>query len=404
MQSLPKHALTATLVMITTASSSAWADFVMDMPKGVTEISESVFDLHRTILTVCTVIAIVVFGAMFYSMFKHRKSVGHKPAQFHESTAVEIFWTVVPFLILIAMAIPATKVLVKMDDTSDSALTVQVTGSQWKWHYKYIDYEGEPVNLGFLSERSTPMDQTYTPALSGGLFPMGVEAGKDSAAGNEARANNEMYNMEVNNKLVIPTGKKVRFLITSDDVIHSWWVPDFGIKKDAIPGFINELWTLVPEGKETTYYGQCAELCGKNHAYMPVIVEAKSSTDFEQWLADAQEAQRKAEEAAASSIDATFSLEEQMAEGEKAYVAKCAACHQANGAGLPPTFPALAGSAIATGPVEEHINIVRHGKNAMPPFDGQLSPREMSAIITYERNAWGNDTGDVVQPRQVVDQ
>ena len=405
MQSLAKRCSAIGLALATVTSSSVFAEWQLDMTPGVTDISQQVFDMHRTMLWWCVAIGIVVFGAMFYSMIKHRKSKGHEAAQFHESTSVEIMWTILPFIILILMAIPATKVLIAMNDTSDSALTVKITGSQWKWHYEYLDWEGSGrPGVDYYSVLSTPSEEIIRPALASGLFPKNTAQDSYREDGNypEQKA---FYKSDVDKPLVIPTGRKVRFLITSDDVIHSWWVPDFAIKKDAIPGFINELWTLVPEDKPGIYRGQCAELCGKDHAFMPVVVDARPVAEFEQWLADAREAQKAEEEAAANSLDKTFSKDELMADGEKAYLARCSACHQANGAGLPPTFPALAGSAIATGPVADHINIVVHGKNAMPAFGSMLSPKELAAIITYERNAWGNspsDGVDVVQPRDVA--
>ncbi|MEE2729309.1 MAG: cytochrome c oxidase subunit II [Pseudomonadota bacterium] len=405
MQSLAKRCSAIGLALATVTSSSVFAEWQLDMTPGVTDISQQVFDMHRTMLWWCVAIGVVVFGAMFYSMIKHRKSKGHEAAQFHESTSVEIMWTVVPFIILILMAIPATKVLIAMNDTSDSALMIKVTGSQWKWHYEYLEWEGQGnLDLDYYSVLSTPSEEIIRPALASGLFPKNTA--KDSyRADGDYPEQTPLYKQDVDKPLVIPTGRKVRFLITADDVIHSWWVPDFAIKKDAIPGFINELWTLVPEDKPGIYRGQCAELCGKDHAFMPVVVDARPVAEFEQWLADARAAQKAEAEAAANSLDKTFTKDELMTEGEKAYLARCSACHQANGKGLPPTFPALAGSALATGPVADHINIVVHGKNAMPGFGSMLSPKEIAAIITYERNAWGNtptDGVDVVQPRDVA--
>ena len=405
MQSLRKPCSIAALTVLAVASGNALAGWQLDMTPGVTEVSQQIFDMHRIMLWWCVAIGIVVFGAMFYSILKHRKSKGHKAAQFHEITAVEIAWTVVPFLILIAMAVPATKALIAMSDTSDSALTIKITGSQWKWHYEYLEYEGDTgISLDYLSVLSTPREQIERPARSAGLFPKGLAADRYDPSGNYPEYG-ENYNIEVDNPLVIPTGKKVRFLITSDDVIHAWWVPKFAIKKDAIPGFINELWVNVPDGQDGIYRGQCAELCGKDHAFMPIVVDARPAEEFDKWLASAQEAQAKAEKEAASSVNKTFTKEELMAKGEADYLARCAACHQPNGKGLPPTFPALAGQGIAIGDVQAHIDIVNNGKNAMPAFKGVLDPATIAAIITYERNAWGNvpsDGVDVVQPRDVV--
>lgn len=405
MQSVLKPCSVAVFAALAITSGNALADWQLDMTPGVTDISQQIFDLHRIMLWWCVAIGVVVFGAMFYSMLKHRKSKGHEAAQFHESTAVEILWTIIPFVILIIMAVPATKALIAMSDTSDSELTVKITGSQWKWHYEYLDYEGNTdLNLDFLSVLTTPKDQIERPSLSSGLFPHSTAKDKYNPDGQYPEFG-EHYNLEVDNALVIPTGKKVRFLLTSDDVIHAWWIPDFAIKKDAVPGFINELWANVPDGKPGIYRGQCAELCGKDHAFMPIVVDARPAEEFEKWLASAQEAQRKAEEEAASGVNKTFTKEELMAKGEADYLSRCAACHQANGQGLPPTFPALANSPLAIGPAADHIAIVNDGKNAMPGFKGVLDPVTLAAIITYERNAWGNvpsDGVDVVQPRDVV--
>lgn len=406
MQSLPKLCSWATLSAIAITSGNAMADWQLDMTPGVTDISQEVFDMHRIMLYWCFAIGVVVFGAMFWSMLMHRKSKGHKASQFHESTAIEIAWTIVPFLILIAMAIPATSTLIAMSDTDDSELTVKITGSQWKWHYEYLDYEGNTdLNLDYYSVLSTPKEQIENPLFETGLFPKG--SSKDNYKADGYPTKGVHYNLEVDKPMVIPTGKKVRFLITSDDVIHSWWVPNFAIKKDAVPGFINELWTIVPADKSGIYRGQCAELCGKDHAFMPIVVDARPPAEFSKWLVQAQKDQAKEEADAANSVNKTFSKEELMAMGEKEYVSRCSACHQVNGQGLPPTFPALAGSTIATGPVATHISTVITGKNAMPAFGSMLNPAQLAAIITYERNAWGNvpsDGVDVVQPRDVVNQ
>lgn len=366
----------------------------LDMTPGVTEISQQVFELHRFMLWICIVIGLGVFGVMFYSILHHRKSKGAKPADFHESTVVEIIWTVIPFIILIVMAVPATRVLIAMSDTGDADLTVRVTGSQWKWHYEYLTYGDEKdVGLGYLSVLSTPREQYE-------------RQGKGFNASNtpdfKAHPN---YLLEVDKPLVIPTGKKVRFLVTSDDVIHAWWVPDFALKRDAIPGFINEIWTNVPAGKEGIYRGRCAELCGKDHAFMPIVVEAKSQADFEAWLKDAKVKAEEEAKAAASSADYKFKdLAEASKLGDEVYHARCAACHQANGEGLPPMFPALKGSKIvaAKDQLPAQIHILNFGKNAMPAWKGVLTPKEMAAVITYTRNAWGNDMGDLVQPSDVV--
>lgn len=377
------------LLPLPVLAASGW-----DMTPGVTDISNQVFSLHRTILYICIAIGLVVFGMMFWSILHHRKSKGAVAANFHESTTVEIIWTVIPFLILIGMAIPATKVLVAMNDTADSDLTIRVTGSQWKWHYEYLTYgDDKDVGVGFLSALSTPREQYERQA--GGF-------GSSNLPDFEKHPN---YLIEVDRPLVIPTGKKVRFLVTSDDVIHAWWVPDFALKRDAVPGFINELWTEVPAGKEGVYRGRCAELCGKDHAFMPIVVEARSDAEFKTWLKQAKVRAAEEAKAAAASVDYKFpSLDAAMKEGEAVYTARCAACHQVNGEGLPPMFPALKGSAMATTKTRlgEHIDIVVAGKNAMPAWKAILTPREMAAVVTYERNAWGNSTGDLVQPAEMV--
>jgi len=377
-----------------------------DLTRGVTEVSEQIFGLHRLMLYWCIAIAVVVFSVMFYSIFKHRKSKGHKPAHFHESTMVEIIWTVIPFLILIFMAIPATKTLIFMDDTSDSALTIKATGHQWKWEYDYLAYEDDNnLKLNFFSNLKTPKEQFTTPIRASGLFPLpwGTEATEDQSV-KQPPVKNENYLLEVDNPVYIPTGQKIRVLTTSADVIHSWFLPDAGIKRDAIPGFTNEIWFEIPEGKEGTYRGQCTELCGALHGFMPIEVVAVTQDKFKQWLADEQTAQAEAKSAASSDSNKEFTKDELMTLGEEVYQ-QCAGCHQPNGQGMPPTFPALKGSNIATKAEfrMEHIHIVNRGKGAMPSFKAQLSPKERAAVITYERNAWGNDTGDVVQPKEIVD-
>ncbi len=347
---------------------SGWG--LLNMPEGVTPISRHVHDLHTLILGICAAIGVVVFGAIFVSILRHRKSQGREPAQFHESTAIEIVWTIIPFLILVGMAIPATKTLIAMEDTSNPDLTIEITGYQWKWRY---DYLGEGV--GFFSTLATPQDQIYGDAPKG-----------------------EHYLQEVDNPLVIPVGKKVRFVLTANDVIHSWWVPALGGKKDAIPGFINEWWARVD--KPGVYRGECAELCGRGHAYMPIVVVAKNEDEYRQWLAA-----RKAEAAEAkAAAGKTWTKDELMARGKEVYGKFCAACHQANGQGVPGAFPALKGSKVATGPVKDHIAVVLNGRpgTAMAAFGPQLSDADIAAVVTYERNAWGNDTGDVVQPADVA--
>ncbi|WP_425608860.1 cytochrome c oxidase subunit II [Vibrio mediterranei] len=345
-----------------------------NLTKGVTNISNQVYDLHMLIFYICCAIAFAVFGVMFYSIFKHRKSRGAVAANFHESTKVEIVWTVIPIIILIAMAIPATKTLVAMEDTSQSDITIKITGSQWKWHYEYF---GEDVN--FFSLLATSQKQID------GIEEKGAH-----------------YLLEVDNPLVVPINQKIRFLMTSDDVIHSWWVPDFAVKKDTIPGFINEAWTRIDE--PGVYRGQCAELCGKAHGFMPIVVQAMEQSDYDAWLAGKKQEMALAAAEAAKSLDATLPLDELMTIGEEVYAGRCAVCHQANGEGITGAFPAIAGSAVATtGEVSTHISKIVDGVNgtAMQSFANQLTDKEIAAVVTYQRNAWGNDTGDAVQASDI---
>lgn len=360
-----------TLLSLLFVETAIAAEMPLNMTKGVTDISQQVYGLHMTILYICCAIGLVVFGAMFWAILHHRKAKGVQPAQFHESTKVEILWTAIPVVILVVMAIPATKTLIAMEDTSDAEVTILVTGSQWKWHYKYLDY---PVE--YYSLLATPQKQIQNKLAKG-----------------------ENYLLEVDRPLVIPTGKKVRFLMTSDDVIHSWWVPAFAVKKDANPGYINESWAKVNE--PGVYRGQCAELCGKDHGFMPVVVIAKEPADFEQWIQQQAETQAKAKAAEQELLSMNMTMAEAMALGEKTYLGYCAACHQPGGQGLPGAFPALKGSKMATTATElaAHINIVLNGKSgtAMQAFGKQLTLQEIAAVVTYERNAWDNNTGELVQ-------
>ena len=357
------------LACLLLASNPLYADYQLNLEPGVTSFSQGAYDIHTIVMWICVVIGIIVYGAMTYSILNHRKSNNPNPAKFDDNTTIEILWTVIPVLILIAIAVPATKVLLAMEDTSNSDMSIKVTGYQWKWHY---DYVGEDVN--FFSNLSTPKEQIMNQADK-----------------------TENYLLEVDNRVVIPVNKKVRFLFTASDVIHAWWVPAFGVKKDAIPGFINEGWAEVPE--PGVYRGQCAELCGANHGFMPIVVEAKSEEDYLAWLNE-----KKAEKAAAAaSAEKTWTMDELMAQGEKAYNTNCAACHQANGEGLPGVFPGLVGSGVAVGDIAKHIDVVINGVagTGMQAFGPQLNDADLAAIITYERNAWGNNTGDMVQPSDV---
>ena len=341
-----------------------------DMREGVTDISQRIQTLHHISLFICLAVGIVVFGAMFYTIIAHRRSVHPEPANFHESTKVEVIWTLIPTLILIGMAVPATITLRDIEDNSDADVTVLITGSQWKWHYQYVD-----AGIGFYSNMSTPTEQI-----------------------NNLEEKGEHYLLEVDNPLVIPAGLKVRFLTSSDDVIHSWWVPDFAVKQDAIPGFINEAWTLVDV--PGIYRGQCTELCGMNHAYMPVVVEVVPAEEFNTWIEDQRVAMELAGEAAVAARSRDWSMEELMPLGEAVYLQHCATCHQPDGSGQGITYPAQAGSLIATGPVDVHIDRVLNGvvDTEMQAWAPQLSDLDIAAVITYERNAFGNDMGDLVQP------
>ncbi len=368
----------AWLFCLSLISNGVWADTQLNLTQGVTAVSRDVYDLHMLVLYICTAIGLIVFGAMFYSIIFHRKSKGAKPADFHESTKVEILWTAIPIVILVAMAIPATKTLIAMENNDDSDITIQITGSQWKWHYKYFNQDIE-----YYSVLSTPREQYQN------------QQGLGETKG-------ENYLLEVDKPLVIPVNKKVRFLITSDDVIHAWWVPAFAVKQDANPGFINEAWTSVD--KPGVYRGQCAELCGKDHGFMPIVVEVKSAEDYDIWLSEQQQLVASAADAEKASLSASLSQEELMQLGENTYTAYCSACHQPTGLGLPPAFPALKGSpAVTTGTVAEHINVVFNGRagTGMQGYGKQLSLKEIAAVVTYERNAWGNDTGDAVQASDV---
>jgi cytochrome c oxidase subunit 2 len=322
-------------------------------------------------LILCTVIFVGVFGVMFYSVFAHRKSKGHKAAHFHESTTVEIIWTIVPFIIVVLMALPATKTVVAMKDTSNADLTIKVTGYQWKWGYDYVKGPGEGIS--FLSTLSTPRAETD------GQQPI-----------------SDTYLQEVDNPLVVPVDKKIRIITTANDVVHSWYVPAFGVKQDAIPGFVRDTWFKAD--KTGTFRGFCTELCGKEHAFMPVVVEVLSADDYAKWVDD----QKKKMAAGADDPNKTYTLAELMDRGGKVYASNCAVCHQPTGKGAG-AFPALDGSKIANGPIAQHVSLVLKGKNAMPSWAPTLNDVEIASVITFERNSWGNHTGDILQPKQVAD-
>jgi cytochrome c oxidase subunit 2 len=350
------------------AARAAW-EFNLQTP--ATKEGLDVHNLHSIILLICVVIFIGVFGAMGYSMYAHRKSKGHAAAQFHENTLVEVLWTVIPFVILILMAWPATRTLLAMRDTAQPDLTIKATGYQWKWGYDYLSGEGEGIS--FLSNLATPLDQI-----------------------NGSVKKDEHYLLEVDNPLVVPVGKKVRILTTGADVIHSWFVPALAVKQDANPGFIRDTWFRAD--KEGTFRGQCAELCGANHGFMPIVVKVVSTEQYTAWVKD----QKTKMAAVAEDVNKTWDLASLKARGEKVYQANCMACHQANGMGTPPAFPPLSGSKVVNGPKEAQIHLELTGKTgtAMASFK-QLSDTDLAAVITYVRNSWANKTGEVIQPAEI---
>ena len=354
------------------APQIAFAEFGLNLTEGVTSVSRDIYGLHMLIFWVCVGIAVVVFGVMIWSMVFHRKSKGAKASNFHESTAVELVWTLVPLAILIAIAFPATRVLIDLENTDEADMTVKITGYQWKWQYEYIDQ-----GVSFFSN----------------LTEVQKKATKDDAT----REGMKNYLLEVDNHLVLPVGKRIRFLMTSNDVIHSWWVRDLGVKQDANPGYINDAWAKID--KPGIYRGQCAELCGKDHGFMPIVVEAKSEPDYQVWLGEQKEKQK----ALAAASGKEWSKEDLMAQGQKVYSSTCASCHGVTGGGIPGVFPAMTASPITTGDINAHIDIVLNGKagTAMQAFGKQLSDSDLAAVITYERNALGNSVGDQVQPSTI---
>jgi cytochrome c oxidase subunit 2 len=345
----------------------------LNLPPAVTQIAEDQQWLHHFMLIVCLVIFIGVFGVMFYSIFKHRKSKGAKAANFHESTTVEIVWTIVPFIIVILMALPATKVVVAMKDTTNSDITIKATGYQWKWGYDYIKGDGEGVS--FVSTLDTTQRV---------MSDLGKPEGDN-------------YLLKVDNPLVVPVDRKIRIITTANDVIHAWMVPAFGVKQDAIPGFVRDTWFRAE--KTGDYYGQCAELCGKEHAYMPIHVKVLSQPDYAKWV----EARKKEMAAKADDPNKVWDQVALIARGEKVYSANCAACHQANGKGGGPVKPLDASPVVVDGDKGKQIHVVLNGQNngAMPPWR-QLSDTDIAAVITYTKNHWSNQTGQTVQPAEVL--
>ena len=371
-----------TLLVLGASMATPWALAVNSLPGGpavnqidlhppASAIAADIQWLHVVMMVICVVIFIAVFGVMFYSMLKHRKSLGYKAANFHESVGVEIAWTVVPFIIVIGMGAMATRSVVAMKDTSNADLTIKATGYQWKWGYDYLKGEGEGIK--FLSTLDLAQRE-----MSNAGKPQG-----------------DNYLLKVDNPLVVPVDRKVRIVTTANDVIHAWMVPALGVKQDAIPGFVRDTWFRAD--KTGDFYGQCAELCGKEHAYMPIHVKVLSHGDYAKWV------EGKLKEAAAAADDPSkqWQLDELVARGEKVYAANCAACHQANGKGAGPIKP-LDGSAIVlAADKNQGIQMVLNGKGAMPSWK-QLSDTELAAVITYTKNHWSNKTGQLVQPSDVV--
>jgi cytochrome c oxidase subunit 2 len=345
----------------------------IDLHPPVTRIAVEQQWLHNFMLILCAVIFVLVFGVMFYSILRHRKSKGAKPANFHESTTVEIAWTIVPFVIVIFMALPATKVVVAMKDTTNADLTIKATGMQWKWGYDYLKGEGE--GIAFLST----LDASHRI-----MSDTGKPSGDD-------------YLLKVDNPLVVPVDKKVRIITTANDVIHAWAVPAFGVKQDAIPGFVRDTWFRAD--KTGDFYGQCVELCGKEHAYMPIHVKVVSQEDYAVWV----EAKNKEMAAKAEDPSKVWALPELVARGEKVYAANCAACHQANGKGAGPIKPLDGAQVVLDADKGKQLDIVLHGAagGAMPPW-AQLSDTDIAAVVTYTKNNWSNQTGQIVQPADVV--
>jgi len=351
--------------------SVASAEYTLNLTEGVTPISRDLHGLHMVVFWICIAIGSAVFAVMAWSIFFHRKSRGVKASNFHESTKIEIIWTLAPLLILIAVAIPATSTLLKLEDAkTDADINLQITGIQWKWKYKFVDEGVEFISSLAQSSRDVVKD------------PLG----------------NENYLLEVDEPIVLPINKKIRFLFHSNDVIHAWFVPALAVKQDAIPGFINDSWAIIEE--VGTYRGQCAELCGIEHGFMPIVVEAVTQADYEKWLNG-----KKSEAlAVAAAAEEKWSMEDLIAKGETVYKVNCSGCHGVTGAGIPNVFPAMTGSDIVLGDIADHIDIIVNGKagTAMAAFKTMLSDVDIAAVVTYERNALGNSVGDMVQPSAIT--
>lgn len=360
--------LLACLSLLALSLKTAHADYTLNLTKGVTQLSHELYDLHMLILWICVFIGVGVFGTMFYSIYHHRKSKGHKAEQFHENTTVEIIWTIIPTIILVAMAIPATKAVIDLDKVQESEMSIKVTGKQWYWEYEYLDN-----GIRFESHLDEASEKAHR--LSSEMDPRSVSN----------------YLLNVDKPLVVPVGKKIRFLFTAGDVIHSWWVPQLGWKKDANPGFVNEAWVSVD--KPGVYRGQCTELCGRDHGFMPVVVIAMEQDQYNAWVKNTQEQLKKAPDLSKQSRS------QLMANGESVYLKNCVACHQIDGNGINGWFPALRGSAKVTGNIDQLIGFIQAGTGKMPAFK-KLPANELAELITYIRNApeLGNNVNDELQP------
>jgi cytochrome c oxidase subunit II len=367
-----------TLIVGPVMADEAPDPWKLNMFEGVTPISKDIYSLHMIAMLVCAVIGVVVFGIMLYALIHHRKSRGYKPASFHDNTRLEIIWSIIPFVILVSLAIPATRILIDLEDSSDADVTIKIVGHQWKWQYQYLDQ-----GISYFSNLSTPYAQIQN-----------------------QEPKNPWYLLEVDKPMVVPVHKKIRFLVTSNDVIHSWWVPELGVKRDAIPGFMHEAWARIE--KPGIYRGQCAELCGVNHAFMPIEVHAVTDKAFQSWVRNQSEGLLKPSDAPLNFLQSQSPVMTRaalMTEGKKKYNMLCSACHQADGRGIPPLYPALKGSSVAVGhPISRHIDLILNGVpgTAMQPYREQLTDADIAAITTYERNAWGNNTDEDVQPQDVA--
>ena len=364
--------LFAALTLMAAGLGSAQADYTLNLMEGVTSLSKDVYDLHMFALWVCVVIGVLVFGAMFYSIYHHRKSKGHKAAQFHHSTKVEIIWSIIPTIILIVMAVPATTMMLDMDDVENSEMSIKITGWQWKWEYEYMDND-----IHFFSSLDAASNQARQ--INSGINPRDVPH----------------YLLNVDNPLVVPIDTKIRFLLTAGDVIHSWWVPDLGWKKDTIPGFVTEAWTKIE--KAGTYRGQCAELCGKDHGFMPIVLIAMEKEDYATWV------EEQAENAVLDAKAATkeWTADELIEKGETVYASNCSSCHMADGSGMAGTFPALTNNELVLGDMDAQVDLMMNGKDMMPAFGQMLSPVDFAAVSTFIRNSLGNEVGDSIQPSAI---